>query len=218
MTKKVANHVGNFAYYLTGTVVLPAEGLQEGFHVGYDLAVEQVASCAMRRRSRAASGLPSDDGRALLVQFGQQIHDLFAVLRVEVAGGLIGEDQLRVRNDGAGDGDALLLTSGKLLGKWRARWLIFIRSRIVVDHFFALGGFDAQVDQRQFDVLVDVQFVDQVETLENETDFAFAVQRAIFFLQGSDFLSEQVVFARRQGCPAARGCSTASICRNRTAP
>lgn len=63
-------------------------------------------------------------------------------------------------------------------------------------HFFALGGFDAQVDQRQLDVLVDVQFVDQVETLENETDFAFAVQRAIFFLQGSDFLSEQVVFAR----------------------
>ena len=40
------------------------------------------------------------------------------------------------------------------------------------------------------------QFVDQVETLENETDFAFAVQRAVFFLQGSDFLSEQVVFAR----------------------
>ena len=108
------NHVGNFAYYLTGTVVLPAEGLQEGFHVGYDLAVEQVD------RARCVGGVVLRvgyhyDGRALLVQFGQQIHDLFAVLRVEVAGGLIGEDQLRVRNDGAGDGDALLLTSGKLL-------------------------------------------------------------------------------------------------------
>lgn len=68
-----------------------AEGLQEGFHVGYDLAVEQVD------RARCVGGVVLRvgyhyDGRALLVQFGQQIHDLFAVLRVEVAGGLIGED------------------------------------------------------------------------------------------------------------------------------
>ena len=40
-------------------------------------------------------------------------HDL-AVLRVEVAGGLVGEDDARVVGDGARDRHALLLAAGEL--------------------------------------------------------------------------------------------------------
>ena len=46
---------------------------------------------------------------------GQQAHDLLAVGGVEIAGGLVGQDQLRGGDEGAGDGDALLLAAGELL-------------------------------------------------------------------------------------------------------
>ena len=35
---------------------------------------------------------------------------------VEIAGGFVGEDDFGVGDDGAGDGDALLLAAGELVG------------------------------------------------------------------------------------------------------
>ncbi len=58
-----------------------------------------------------------DDGGALVVQLAEQLHHLAAVLRVEVAGGLVGKDELGTGDDGTGDGDALLLTAGELAGE-----------------------------------------------------------------------------------------------------
>ena len=46
----------------------------------------------------------------------QQIGDLPSGVAIEIAGGLIGDDQHRVRRKSAGDGDALLLTAGQLPG------------------------------------------------------------------------------------------------------
>ena len=37
-----------------------------------------------------------DDGGAFGVEFLEELHDLLSVLGVEVAGGLVGEDELRV--------------------------------------------------------------------------------------------------------------------------
>jgi len=42
--------------------------------------------------------------------------DGIGVFRIEVAGGLVGEDDGRVGDEGAGDGDALLLAAGELVG------------------------------------------------------------------------------------------------------
>ena len=53
---------------------------------------------------------------------------------------------------------------------------MFIRSRISATIFFAERGFYPQVDERQFDILEDIQFVDEVEALENESDLSFAVE------------------------------------------
>ena len=55
-----------------------------------------------------------DDGRAFLIQLAKHPHHFLAMRGVEVAGRFVGEDQLGLADQGAGDGDALLLTAGKL--------------------------------------------------------------------------------------------------------
>ena len=46
-----------------------------------------------------------------LVQFAQQVHDGFAVGGIEVAGGLVRQQDGRLARQRPGDGDALLLTA-----------------------------------------------------------------------------------------------------------
>ncbi len=57
-----------------------------------------------------------DDGLARFIQLGQQGHDLVTGARVEVAGRLIGQNNVRVIDQGSGDRHALLLAAGKLHG------------------------------------------------------------------------------------------------------
>src|SRR5215213_6115634 len=52
----------------------------------------------------------------LVDRLAQQRHHAGARLRVEVAGWLVGEDHGRLADQGAGDGDALLLAAGELGG------------------------------------------------------------------------------------------------------
>ncbi len=75
----------------------------------------------------AAVGLPGDvgvvgdhqDGVAGAVQLAENFHDDGFVGFVEIAGGLVGEDELGLIDQGAGDGDALLLAAGELGGEMR---------------------------------------------------------------------------------------------------
>ena len=68
----------------------------------------------MQRPSRAL-GSPRivchhHDGLAVLaVERLQQVEDLVTRFPIEVAGGFVAEQQRRIRDDGAGDADALLL-------------------------------------------------------------------------------------------------------------
>ena len=48
---------------------------------------------------------------------GQQFHDLDAAGGIEVAGRLIGQQHDGLGDDGAGDGDALLLAAGEFAGR-----------------------------------------------------------------------------------------------------
>ena len=57
------------------------------------------------------------DARAFLVQPDQDLHDLGAVLGIEIAGRFVGEDQVRLMDDRARDRDALLLTARELPGQ-----------------------------------------------------------------------------------------------------
>ena len=56
-----------------------------------------------------------DDRLALLVKFGEEVHDFDAHRRVEIAGRLVREDDDGVRRERAGDGDALLLSARELV-------------------------------------------------------------------------------------------------------
>ena len=55
-----------------------------------------------------------DDGRPLGIQLPEQLHDLAALRRMQVAGRLVGEDELRLRDHRARDTDELLLPAGEL--------------------------------------------------------------------------------------------------------
>ena len=57
-----------------------------------------------------------DDGDAGVVEFLKQPHDFDAGARVEIAGRLVGQHQFGPVDQGAGDGDALLLAAGNWLG------------------------------------------------------------------------------------------------------
>src|SRR5699024_2690728 len=65
-----------------------------------------------------------DDGLAEFVDRGpQNAQHLLTGVRVEVAGGFVGDDDIRLRHECAGDGDALLLAAGEFVGRWWRRSL-----------------------------------------------------------------------------------------------
>ena len=116
-----------------------------------------------------------DDGASLAVQFAQQAQDDLFVDRVQIAGGLVGQNDLGIVDQGARDADPLLLPAGKVgrqmpgavlqahMGQGRQRLPL-------VGHAVKVLG--------QHDVFERGEVRDQVELLEDETDFfgASAVQ------------------------------------------
>ncbi len=168
--------------------------LQFWQHILDDPAVEEVDDAVGVARVALRVG-DHHDGGALVVQLGEQIHHLLAVLGVEVAGGLVGEDELGVGDHGAGNGHALLLSARELLREV----LGAVGDGHPLHHgrnpLFALCGADVQVAQRQLYVFIDVQLVDEVEALEHEADVALAELGALLLLQAADLLSEQLIGA-----------------------
>ena len=57
-----------------------------------------------------------EHGRARAVDALEQVHDAAGGLRVQVSRGLVADEQRRAVHDGAGDGHALLLAAGELVG------------------------------------------------------------------------------------------------------
>ena len=57
-----------------------------------------------------------DDRLPVLVEVVDQVQHLGAGARIEVAGGLVGQDDERIVHQRAGDGHALLLAAGELAG------------------------------------------------------------------------------------------------------
>jgi hypothetical protein len=57
------------------------------------------------------------DRRTLLVQLAKQVHYSFAVGRVEITGGLVGQQYERISGHRASNSDALLLAARELAGK-----------------------------------------------------------------------------------------------------
>ena len=138
------------------------------------------------------------DGRAFGVELLEQVHHFLAVLGVEVTGRLIREDQLRAGDDGASDGHALLLTAGELLREVVGAVADGHSLHNFRDLLLALGSADVQVAKRQFDVLIHIEFVDEVEALEHKAYVALAELGALLLLEASHLGVEQLVAAARR--------------------
>lgn len=106
----------------------------------------------------------------LPVQVAQQLKDGAGGLRVEGAGGLVGEQHLGVACEGAGDADALLLAAGELGGVG----LGLVGEADEVEQLQRLAG--PLVPRRtedfegQLDVVLDGPGGEQVEVLEDHAD------------------------------------------------
>ena len=116
---------------------------------------------------------------ALLVEPAQEGKNLRAGLGVEVAGGLVGQDDRGVVDQGAGNGHPLLLAARQLVG--------VVPQALPQPELFEdglrpllpLGAPDAGEHERQGNVLDRRQARQQVEALEDEADAPAPVQRAL---------------------------------------
>ena len=85
-----------------------------GRAVGRDLAVSQM-NPAVHALGQAEIVGDGDHGLAAIDDLAQHLEHLLAGLGVERAGRLVGQDDVRVVGERAGDGDALALAAGKLV-------------------------------------------------------------------------------------------------------
>ena len=84
-----------------------------GFDVGVDVAIEHIDYAGGIRSERRVVG-DHNDGVAFGMNVLEFFHDDVGRARIEVAGGFVGENNFRVRDDGASNSNALLLASRKL--------------------------------------------------------------------------------------------------------
>ena len=128
----------------------------------------------------------SDDqngGPELLVKFADQGEDFRAGMGIEIAGGLIGKEHRRLECERAGDGDALALAAGKLVGE-------MVHARAELDQFQQFPGtpFDLaprDIEKRARELLELVQLGARLDHLPDELSGGerqrVAIARALAF-------------------------------------
>jgi hypothetical protein len=108
-----------------------------------------------------------DDGVAFGMEITQQGHDPLLVVLVEIAGRLVGEDDLGLIDQGAGNTDALLLAARELSGQ-------MVKPMAKADPIEGVTGLtlvdNAMEILCQHDVLERCEVGDEVELLEDQTD------------------------------------------------
>src|SRR5262245_37540584 len=137
-----------------------------------------------------------DDRRPRVVELLEQLHDVAPLIRVEVPRGLVGEDQLRLRDDGARDAHELLLAAREL-----ARIEVLLADDLEaienVGHgALPLRAADVAIGERHLEVLGHGEVVEEVIALEDEADVPLAHLQPILGLQLVDLLGQEVVLAR----------------------
>ena len=150
-------------------------GLRARVVVADDPAVEQAhgARGVFRRQLRVVR---DHDDELIFCNLLQQIHDLYARFAVERAGRLVGEQDVRVVDDGARDGHTLHLAAGHLV-----RRLVELVAQ--TDLFQRLDGArtpllarDARERQRELHVCQYTLVRDEVVALKDEADGVVAVR------------------------------------------
>src|SRR5215469_2963837 len=136
-----------------------------------------------------------NDGRAGIVEPFEKLHDFVALRGVQVAGGLVGENQFRIHDHGASDTYELLLPAGKLIGKQilLAHDVEAIQS--IANAADALFMRDVLVGKGHFEILKYREIVDQVIALKDKPNVGFVQFIAFFDVEPVNGLTIEVEFA-----------------------
>ena len=144
-----------------------------------------------------AAFMGDDDDRhpVGLVKFFQEFHDFDRGPGVERACRFVRQDDVGVRNQGAGDRDTLFLPAGHLIREMARP--IFQAEAVEIFHRHRLPLFPADplVEQRQFNVFEGRFEADQVIGLEDESDHPVPVLCGLFFAEVLDEFPVQPVFS-----------------------
>ena len=147
-----------------------------------------------------------DDRLAGVVQLAQHFHDLLAGGRVEVAGRLVGQDDVGIVDQRPGDGHALLLAAGELGGPVVDPIAQADQpgelDRPLVRLLAELAG--SLVGQRELDVLEHGVLRDQVVRLEDEAEVAAADLGELVVVEPRDVATAQEVLAAGRAVEAAQ--------------
>jgi hypothetical protein len=139
-----------------------------------------------------------DDGRAARIDLAEEVHDFEGQVGVEIAGRLVGQDELRLVDERARDRDALLLATGQF---FRIGIHPVLQAH-PLQHLERLALLHREVDaedaHHERDVLEDREARDQAEVLEDESDgaaVALNLRRAeVLEVAAGDL---QIAFARQ---------------------
>src|SRR5262245_23429263 len=137
-----------------------------------------------------------DDGHPVVVEPLEQLHDLLPLAGMEISCRLVGEEHLRVPDHSPGDRDELLLAAGELV-----RVEVFLTDdlepvEVITDNALAFRARHVAIGERDFEVLVDRQRVDQMVALEDEADVTLVQLVSVFELQLLDLHVQEAVLAR----------------------
>ena len=114
----------------------------------------------------------------LAVEPMQYLHHLAPHVRVEIAGGLVGQYDLRCAGYGAGYGHALALSAGELRGEMVQP----VAETELLEHFAhpllaRPGALSVAVSEREGHILHHVERWDKMETLKDEAQIEIAEAR-----------------------------------------
>ena len=170
---------------------------------GVDHHAVDYVDVALRASGELGVVSHEHDGGAHLIDLLEQVHHLARHEGIEVAGGLVGEDQRRVAGNGAGDGDALLLAAGELRGHVLHAGGEPDQLQGLGDALVALRRLHAPIAQRDIDIVVDVEVGYEVEALEDEADLLVAHARARIVREAGHVLAVELVSAGVEGLEEA---------------
>ena len=182
-----------------------------------------------RPSSRCSTGWPDAGDQVLVVggdqhggaqpvQLDEQPEDAQGHLVVDVAGRLVGQQDVGPADHGAGDGQPLLLAAGQGRRAWRACGAQADPGQQLGHVGAVVGRLAAGDAQRQGGVVEGRQVVEQAEVLEHHADAAAQEAAGRAAATWPDVLAEQVARGPATGWRPGRSASAASSCPPPTAP
>ena len=138
------------------------------------------------------------DRLAVRVQLVEQRENLYGGLRVEIAGGLVREQDRRMRDERAGDRHALPLSAGELVRQMMAA----VGKPDALEHALRLGAAvreaQAAIDQRLHHVLQRGRARQQIEVLKDEADLLIANVGQLILVEAAHVMAVQHVPSARR--------------------